>query len=333
MANDNEIIIVDEKILRNKIYIVRGQQVMLDSDLAEIYGYETKNFNRQVKNNIERFEGDDFMFLLTKEEFDDLRCKNFTSSWGGSLYLPYAFTEQGIYLLMTVLKGDLAVRQSRALIRLFKSMKDYLIENQPLLTQKNYFALVDTVEEHSREIKSVVEDIRDIKDKIVTKADLSDFMKLFDQGLGNEEILILDGEPFKADEAYQKIYRKAKRKITIIDDYIGTKTLSHLAHSKANVQITIISDNNARPRLTLAEYQDFLAENPGRNIAFLQSQHQCHDRYIVLDEGLKDMKIYHCGASSKDAGKKITTITRILDMDEHRNMIHSMLTGPVLSLR
>ena len=122
MANDNEIIIVDEKVLQSKIYIVRGQQVMLDSDLAEIYGYETKNFNRQVKNNIERFEGDDFMFRLTKEEFDDLRCKNFTSSWGGSRYLPYAFTEQGIYLLMTVLKGDLAVRQSRALIRLFKSM-------------------------------------------------------------------------------------------------------------------------------------------------------------------------------------------------------------------
>ena len=74
------------------------------------------------------------MFRLTKEEFDDLRCKNFTSSWGGSRYLPYAFTEQGIYLLMTVLKGDLAVKQSRTLIRMFKPMKDYLIENQPLLT-------------------------------------------------------------------------------------------------------------------------------------------------------------------------------------------------------
>ena len=134
MANDNKLIIVDEFTLKDKIYTIRGQQVMLDFDLAEIYGYETKNFNRQVKNNIERFEGEDFMFQLTKEEFDNLRCKNSTSSWGGSRYNPFAFTEQGIYLLMTVLKGDLAIKQSRTLVRLFKSMKDYLIENQPVYT-------------------------------------------------------------------------------------------------------------------------------------------------------------------------------------------------------
>ena len=225
--------------------------------------------------------------------------------------MPYAFTEQGIYLLMTVLKGDLAVKQSRALVRLFKSMKDYLIENQPLLTQKNYFALVDKVEENSREIK-------EIRDNMVSKADLSDFMKLFDQGLSNEEILILDGKPFKADEAYQKIYRSAKSKIIVIDDYIGTKTLHHLAHSKKTVKITIISDNTARPRLRLTEYNDFVTENPGRSITFLQSMHRAHDRYIVLDEGTKDMKVYHCGASSKDAGKRITTITRIIDIDDYK---------------
>ena len=194
-ANKNEIVLVDEQTLRDKIYIIRGQQVMLDYDLAEIYGYKTYKLNEQVKNNAERFEGDDFMFQLTKEEFDDLMSKNRISSWGGRRKLPNAFTEQGIYLLMTVLRGDLAVQQSRTLVRLFKSMKDYLIENQPLLTQKNYYALVDTVENHSREIKTVVEDIKDLREKMVTKADLSDFIKLFDQGLSNEEILILDGEP------------------------------------------------------------------------------------------------------------------------------------------
>lgn len=88
--------------------------------------------NRQVKNNKAKFEGDDFMFQLTKDEWENLRCKNFTSSWGGSRYLPLAFTEQGIYMLMTVLRGDLAVKQSRALIRTFKQMKDYIIENQDL---------------------------------------------------------------------------------------------------------------------------------------------------------------------------------------------------------
>ena len=89
-----EIILINEETIQSKIYIVRGQKVMLDVDLAEIYGYETKNFNRQVKNNRAKFEGDDFMFRLTKDEWENLRCKNFTSSWGGSRYLPLAFTEQ-----------------------------------------------------------------------------------------------------------------------------------------------------------------------------------------------------------------------------------------------
>ena len=322
-----DIMIVDENMLRSKIYIVRGQQVMLDADLAEIYGYETRYFNRQVQNNKERFRGDDFMFQLTKEEYENLMCKNFTSSWGGTRKPPYAFTEQGIYMLMTVLRGDLAIEQSRTLIRLFKSMKDYIIQNQQLMiTQKDYVALVEKV-------NSNTVDILTMKDNMVTKADLSDFMKIFDSGIEHEEILILDGEPFKADEAYQKIYRRAKRKIAVVDDYIGVKTLQHLAHAKPAVKITIISDNKARPRLTQAEYQDFLTENPGRNISFLQSLNQSHDRYIVLDEGTKDMKVYHCGASSKDAGKRITTITRIMDIDDYKDTIRSMLTNPILALR
>ncbi len=113
---EKNIELIEQVDLKDKIYTVRDTQVMLDFELAEIYGYETKNFNRQVKHNIERFEGEDFRFQLTKEEFEDLRCKNFTSSWGGTRYLPIAFTEQGIYMLMTVLKGPLAVEQSRRLI-------------------------------------------------------------------------------------------------------------------------------------------------------------------------------------------------------------------------
>ena len=96
---------VNEEIIESMIYIVRGQKVMLDFELAEIYGYTTKRFNEQVKNNIERFD-EDFRFKLTREEFDNLRSKNSTSSWGGSRYLLFVFTEQGIYMLMTVLHGD-----------------------------------------------------------------------------------------------------------------------------------------------------------------------------------------------------------------------------------
>ena len=192
MSDDNKLIIVDESTLKNKIYIIRGQQVMLDFDLAEIYGYTTKAFNQQVKNNIAKFP-DDFRFQLTRIEVEELsRSKILTSMQtagikGGRAYLPYAFTEQGIYMLMSVLKGDLATMQSITLVRLFKSMKDYLIENQPLLTQKNYFALVDKVEENTKEIK-------EMRENMVSKAELSDFMKLFDQGLSNEEVLILNAD-------------------------------------------------------------------------------------------------------------------------------------------
>ena len=113
-----EVVIISEENIHDKIYNIRGQKVMLDFELAEIYGYTTKAFNQQVKNNEERFDTD-FRFKLTREEVENLRSKKLTSSWGGSRYLPYAFTEQGIYMLMTMLKGDLAIQQSKALIRTF----------------------------------------------------------------------------------------------------------------------------------------------------------------------------------------------------------------------
>ena len=164
-----EFSLIDEDLLKSRIYTIRGVKVMLDADLAEIYEYSTKDFNRQVKNNIEKFD-EDFRFRLNSEEFEILkskiwtssdeykvepqgilRCKNCTSSdrdklepqkilrskksassWGDVRYAPYAFTEQGIYMLMTVLKGEQATAQSKALIRLFKQMKDYIAaENAP----------------------------------------------------------------------------------------------------------------------------------------------------------------------------------------------------------
>lgn len=154
MANDNKMMIVDESSLKDKIYIIRGQQVMLDFDLAEIYGYTTKAFNQQVKNNIERFP-DDFRFQLTRIEVEELsRSKILTSMQtagikGGRAYLPYVFTEQGVYMLMSILNGNLATSQSITLIRLFKSMKDYLIENQPFLTQKAFADLAYIFDELS----------------------------------------------------------------------------------------------------------------------------------------------------------------------------------------
>ena len=113
----NELILLDEKTVRDKMYYIRGKYVMIDSDLAKIYGYTTKAFNQQVKNNIEKFD-EDFMFQLTEYEYNSLRSKNLTLKGRGQhkKYLPYAFIEQGIYMLMTVLKGEKAIEQSKALI-------------------------------------------------------------------------------------------------------------------------------------------------------------------------------------------------------------------------
>ena len=326
MKNNKEIIIVDERSLRDKIYTIRGQQVMLDFDLAEIYGYSTSAFNQQVSRNIDRFD-EDFMFQLTKDEYQILISQNVISSWGGRRKMPNAFTEQGIYMLMTVLKGELAIRQSKTLIRLFKSMKDYIIENQQLMiTQKDYYALVERVNTNSA-------DIKEIKENMVTKTNLSDLMRLFDSGIEHKEILILDGEPFKADLAYQKIYRLAKKELAVIDDYISTKTLQHLLHSKTTVKLTIISDNKARPPLRQTEYVDFQRENPGRSITFITTANKAHDRYIILDYGTRDMRVYHCGASSKDAGKKITTITQVRDLSGYSDMVKELLANPTLILK
>ena len=113
--------VIDETTIKSKIYYLRNQKVMLDFELAEIYSYTTTRFNEQVKNNAEKFD-DDFMFPLTKSEFENLISKKSTSSWGGRRKPPYTFIEQGIYMLMTVLRGELAVKQSKALIRMFKQM-------------------------------------------------------------------------------------------------------------------------------------------------------------------------------------------------------------------
>ena len=157
----NEMSIYDENYLKSKIYIIRGVQVMIDADLADIYGYTTKNFNRQVKNNIERFD-EDFRFQLTDTEVEILRCKNCTSSWGGARYNPYVFTELGIYTLMTVLKGELAVSQSKNLLRLFKKLKDFAIQMQNVLpsTEIQILAIQTQINtEDIRQIKQRVDDL------------------------------------------------------------------------------------------------------------------------------------------------------------------------------
>lgn len=320
MAEENkEIVIVDDKTIQEKIYLIRGQRVMLDADLAEIYGYETKNFNRQVKNNIEKFEGEDFMFQLTENEFENLRCKNFTSSWGGSRYLPNAFTEQGIYMLMTVLRGELAIRQSRALIRTFKQMKDFIIENQDFISSKELVQIAVQTNQNTK-------DIAEIKSQMATKEDLKKVMDNFIDPDTYKHFLLMNGDKIEADVAYTKIYKSAKKSIYVIDNYIGLKTLELLRAAKDNVEIIVFSDNvKNKDMLTKNILNDFRKDYPNINLKMKIAGKKYHDRYITIDYGTDSEAFYLCGASSKDAGNKISSITKI--EESSKDMYHTMFGG------
>lgn len=318
-----QIAVVNEETIKDKIYIIRGQQVMLDFELAEIYGYETKRFNEQVKHNIERFD-DDFRFQLTKDEFDNLRSKFSTSSWGGTRYLPYAFTEQGIYMLMTVLKGSLAVSQSKALIRIFKQMKDFISSNQQFVSSSILESLALQTNQNTK-------DIAEIKENMITKADLPEIIKSFGFLENQTEHLIINGNIVEAGLAYKQIYSEAKSTIYIIDNYIGLKTLYLLKDVDRTIKISVFSDNSGTG-LSQREYDDFKNQY-GLSVDFKRTMGIYHDRYIAIDFSTASEKIYHCGASSKDAGNKITTISLLSDKSAYQQLFSSLINNPALQLR
>lgn len=343
MAKSNEITVneIDAEYLTGMIYNLRGVRVMLDADLAAIYGYSTKDFNRQVKNNIEKFDND-FMFQLTNEECEILRCKNSTSSWGGRRYNPFAFTEQGIYMLMTVLKGPLATRQSKALIRIFKQMKDYIVDNQPLLGQREYLQLALQTTQNTHDLLELHNSLSAIDDKVasivdtlgnvVTKSELANVMQDFGKPSIRRDWLILNGQPVESDLAYQQIYSTATKTIFVVDNYIGLKTLVLLKDVPSNVEITLFSDNIGG-RLHLTEYNDFIREYPDLSILMKTSGGIFHDRYIIIDYNTGGEQIYHCGASSKDGGNKVTTITAVTDGSIYHGVIDQLQQNPAMVLR
>ena len=344
MADRTEIqaVEVTEAFLKEKHYDIRGVKVMLDVDLAEIYGYETKNLNRQVKNNADKFVGDEFMFQLTQTEYQEiLRRKKCTSSWGGTRFTPYAFTEQGIYMLMTVLKGELAVRQSRALIRTFKMMKDYILSNQGLIGQREVMKLSMQTTENTSEIcrlrmdiGSVEKQMSDVMDQlsdVVTKSDLADMMYSFVNDNDNGW-LMFNTKYCSADVAYNSIYSQAKKSLFLIDNYIGLRTLVMLKNAPTGVDIKIFSDNIGNGKLHIVEYNDFCREYPRIPITMKKTCGILHDRFIVLDYGTKDERVFLCGASSKDAGARITSIVEDYGTPKYDPIIKKLLKNPDLIL-
>ena len=319
----NEIIVpeLNNETIESMIYIIRGQKVMLDFELAKIYGYSTKAFNQQVKNNINKFP-ERYRFQLSKEETILIqRSKNLTAEiWakgkGGRATLPYAFTEQGIYMLMTVLKGELATKQSIALIDAFKQMKDYIVENKDILSTNETIKLTNLVNEHSNKIAVIENKLEIVMDNFIDPNTYKHF-------------LIKDGEKIEADIAYQSIYKLAKYSIYIIDDYIDVKTLQLLKCVKENINVIIFTDNKSKNNLNNNFIIDF-KNDTNINISLKKNNNRFHDRYIFLDFNTDNYMIYHCGASSKDSGNKINTITKVLEKEVYIELINEILNNDEL---
>ena len=334
MAEQNkEIVVIDETTIKSKIYYIRNQKVMLDFELAEIYGYETRAFNQQVKRNNEKFD-DDFMFQLTDEEVYELsRSQNVTLKRGtgrGSniKYNPYAFTEQGIYMLMTVLRGELAVKQSKALIRMFKKMKDFIVENQDFISSKELVQIAIQTNQNTK-------DIAEIKSQMATKEDLKKVMDNFIDPETYKHFLLMNGDKIEADVAYTKIYKSAKKSIYVIDNYVGLKTLELLRAARDKTQIIVFSDNvKNKDMLTKNILDDFRKDYPNIDLKLKIAGKKYHDRYIAIDCGTENEAFYLCGASSKDAGNKISSITKIEESskDMYHDMFSKMLNNKDLKI-
>ena len=357
---NTEIAIIDERSIRDKIYLVRGVQVMLDFELAEIYGYTTKAFNQQVRRNADKFP-DDFRFQITRDELDNLVRSQIVTSRddtifhgqsGGLRYLPWCFSESGIYMLMTVLKGDIATRQSIVLIRTFRAMKNYIVENQSLISQREIIRLSMQISDNTQTIQSMKSTLSeqhkmllDHDDKLtdvleqlgdtVKESEISPFLLDFSKPDDQKEYLLLNGQPAKADETYISIYSRAKKTVYIVDDYINIKTLRLLQDVRSGVTVSVFSDNRYN-KLHLNDYEDFQTEFPNIPVTFHTSSGMMHDRFIVLDYGEKDEQMFLCGSSSKDAGVHRTTAIVELSSAEMRAGMHGLIdklkTNPELAL-
>jgi hypothetical protein len=281
-SNENSLII-DDMNIQNKIYNIRGFQVMLDSDLAQLYGVETKRINEAVKNNPDKFP-DDFYFEATDNELENLRSKFSTSSWGGNRYSPKLFTEQGIYMLATVLKSKVATEITVKIIRTFANMRK--------LIKSNDFYAHQLKELEKRQL------IYEIKSD-------DKFDKIFN-ALENKQLhptngIFYNGQIFDAYVFISDLIKSSKKSIILIDNYIDESILT-LFSKNQNIKIKIYTATISKQlQLDIKKY------NQQYNNLEVKITKNFHDRFIILD----DCDVYHIGASLKDLGNKIFAFSKI----------------------
>lgn len=270
------------------IKVIRGQQVMLDSDLSALYGVETRRLNEQVKRNIERFP-DDFMFQLRKEELDNLMSQNATSSWGGTRKLPYAFTEQGIAMLSSVLKSQTAVEVNIRIMRAFITMRRFIATNAQL------FQRLETIEYHQLEMKQHQE---------VTDRRIDEVFKHLDADIPPMQGIFYDGQVFDAYRFVSDLIRKAKQSIVLIDNYVDDTVLTLLDKRSEGVSATIYTQ-----RISSQFQLDVDRHNSQYPLIEIKRFNKAHDRFLLIDN-----EVYHIGASIKDLGKKWFGFTLMRDI-------------------
>ena len=262
--------------IKNLIYTVRGKQVMLDSDVAMLYHYETKNINKAMKRNIDRFP-EDFCFQLTELEAEN---------YGGRRYLPYVYTEQGISMLAGVLKNEIAIQVSINIIRAFIEMRKFIANNS------NMFNRLTTVEykllEHDEKFNQVFNQLQNKKE--------NEF----------KQKIFFNGQIYDAYSLIMNIIKSAKSKILIIDNYIDDTILEMLIKKNKDAKVVILTSN--KTNISKLDIQKFNKEYPTLEVA---KTDKFHDRFIVID----NKELYHIGASLKDLGKKCFAISKIEDIE------------------
>ena len=289
--------------IESLIRTIRGQKVMVDFDLAMLYGVQNKRLNEQVKRNIKRFP-DDFMFQLTKEEWNILKSQiatakqsenqkdgilksqNATSSWGGTRKLPYAFTREGIGMLSSVLGSDTAIEMNIRIMRVFTAAHQ-IMENNAILFQK-----VLHIEQHQLETDEKI-------DHILTKMEDNTSKLLPEQVF--QTGCVWDAWAYVSD-----LVRSAKQRIVLIDNFVDDRVLSMLDKRADGVSATIHSRYYEQFQTDLKKHNE---QYP--TIEFVQLPHKNHDRFLIIDD-----KVYLMGASLKDIGSGLCAITEMQILPE-----------------
>lgn len=300
--------------IANKIVIIRDVQVLLDRDLAEIYGVETRVFNQAVKRNIERFP-DAFRFQLDEDETLELERSsrsqfvtlNNSGNFRGSniKYRPYAFTEQGVAMLSAVLHSEKAVRVSIEIMNAFVYMRHYLRHNMGLVGRLNAFeSKVDTkLVEHGLKFKKIDEN----------------FSKIFNELDSNpkkaKEGVFFKGQIFDAYAFFQDVIKSAKKEIILIDGYVDLSVLERLSVKQKNVRVKIYTHPKAV--LRQIDVDQFNLQYPSASMDYIKKM---HDRFLIID----NKELYHIGASLKDLGKQCFAFEK---MDDPKTLIPAILTN------